>query len=254
MALEQLNREDRAFVAHVEDLFRRAQHKYTTSFTSFLDLHQLQLAKGVANAGGFQNYAFYAGYPDGERVVLGAFAPYEPVEEALFPIVPLTIQFRKEDHVGHRDLLGSLLGLQLKREAIGDLLLSEGLAVCFVTQPVAPFVLSELKKVGRVGVRVSEGAPAQLPVLHHYKDLPVNVSSMRLDCIVAATCGLSREKASALIRSGFVAVNGAAQAEVSAFLQEGDIFSARGFGKFRFERILSTTKKGRFQLLCKKYI
>ena len=110
MAFEQLTREDRAFTAHVEDLFQRAQQKYTTCFTNFLDLHQIQLAQWVANASGYQSYAFYAGHPEGERRMLGVFAPYEPVEEAQFPIAPLTITFRKEDQVGHRDLLGSLLG------------------------------------------------------------------------------------------------------------------------------------------------
>ena len=254
MALEQLSREDRAFAAHVEDLFQRAQQKYVTCFTGFLDLHQIRLAQWVANASGYQSYSFYAGHPDGERLMLGVFAPYEPVEEAQFPIVPLTVTFRKEDTVGHRDLLGSLLGLQLKREAIGDILLSPGLAVCFISRVFAPLVLSELKKVGRVGVKVVEGAPEQLPALHHYKDLPVNVSSLRLDCVVAAVCGFSRERASTAIRAGLATVNGAAQEDVSHLLDEGDVLSVRGVGKFRFEKVLSTTKKGRLQLLCKKYV
>ena len=254
MAFEQLTREDRAFTAHVEDLFQRAQQKYTTCFTNFLDLHQIQLAQWVANASGYQSYAFYAGHPEGERRMLGVFAPYEPVEEAQFPIAPLTITFRKEDQVGHRDLLGSLLGLQLKREAIGDILLSEGLAVCFVTQAAAPLVLGELKKVGRVGVKVMDGAPRQLPELHHFKDLPVNVSSLRLDCVVAAVCGISREKAVAAIRAGLAAVNGAPREEISSPLEEGDVLSIRGTGKFRVEKVLATTKKGRLQLLCKKYV
>ncbi len=254
MDLEQLNREDRAFAAHVEDLFERAQQKYVACFTNFLDLHQINLAQWIANRTGYANYTFYAGHADGERLMLGVFAPYDLMEEAQFPIVPLTVTFRKEDIVGHRDLLGSLLGLQLKRESIGDLLVSTGLAVCFVTQVSAPVVLSELKKVGRVGVKVSEGLPNELPALHRYQDLSVNVSSLRLDCLVAAICGLSREKASASIRSGFVAVNGAALMDVSVNLQEKDVLSIRGFGKFRFEQVLSTTKKGRFHLLCKKYI
>lgn len=248
------DRQDQAFTAHILDLFSIAQQKYVTRFTGFLDMHQLALARRAAASHAYPNHSFFGGHPGGERVMLGVFAPYEEPDEAAFPIVPLTITFRAEDSIGHRDILGSLTGLEIRREAVGDILMGEGLAVCFATEAVAPVILNELTKVGRCGVTVAEGLPAELPALHHYSDMPVNVSALRLDCVVAALLRLSRGKAAQTVRSGAVFLNGAPEQEVSHMLCEGDVLSVRGYGKFLVAEVLSETKKGRLHLLCKKYV
>ena len=253
--LEQLtDRQERTFVAHILDLFEIVQLKYTTRFSNFLDARQLTLARKVSSSQPYQNFLFFGGHADGERVMLGVFAPYEQPDPGIFPIVPLTIQFRTEDRVGHRDILGALIGLEIKREAIGDILIGEGVAVCFLTPAAAPLVRTELHKIGRCGVKVAEGMPEILPALHHYKDLPVNISSLRLDCMIAAATGVSREKAVQTIRAQLVSIGGMVVTEPSHTLSEGDVISVRGFGKLLFAQVLSTTKKGRLQVLCKKYI
>ena len=103
-------------------------------------------------------------------------------------------------------------------------------------------------------MRVCEGMPEVLPALHRYADLPLIVTSLRLDCMVAAVAGLSREKAAQAIRSQLVAVNGAVLAQTSGMLCEGDVFSIRGYGKYLFKQVLSSTKKGRLHILCRKYV
>lgn len=196
------DRQDQAFTAHIFDLFTIAQQKYVTRFTGFLDMHQLALARRAAASCAYPNHSFFGGHPGGERVMLGVFAPFEEPDEAAFPIVPLTLTFRAGDPIGHRDILGSLTGLEIRREAVGDILMGEGLAVCFATDAVAPVILHELTKVGRCGVKVREGLPETLPALHRYTDVPVNVSALRLDCVAAALLRLSREKAAQTVRSG----------------------------------------------------
>lgn len=248
------DRQDQAFTAHILDLFTIAQQKYVTRFTGFLDMHQLALARRAAASCAYPNHSFFGGHPGGERVMLGVFAPYEEPDEAAFPIVPLTLTFRAEDPIGHRDILGSLTGLEIRREAVGDILMGEGLAVCFVTDAVAPVVLNELAKVGRCGVRVREGLPDALPALYRYADVPINVSALRLDCVAAALLHLSREKAAQAVRSGAVSLNGAPEQEVSRMLCEGDVLSVRGYGKYLVAQVLSETKKGRLHLLCNKYV
>ena len=233
------DRQDQAFTAHILDLFTIAQQKYVTRFTGFLDMHQLALARRAAASCAYPNHSFFGGHPGGERVMLGVFAPYEEPDEAAFPIVPLTLTFRAEDPIGHR---------------VGDILMGEGLAVCFVTDAVAPVVLNELAKVGRCGVRVREGLPDALPALYRYADVPINVSALRLDCVAAALLHLSREKAAQAVRSGAVSLNGAPEQEVSRMLCEGDVLSVRGYGKYLVAQVLSETKKGRLHLLCKKYV
>lgn len=245
------DKKEQAFAAHICDLLEIARKSYTARFSGFLDARQLVLARGCVSAA---EHLFFGGYPGAERVMLGAFAPYEQPDEAAFPIIPLTIGYRAQDAPGHRDLLGSLTGLAIGREAIGDILVGGEYAVCFVSSAVAPVILNELKKAGRCGVRVCEGMPEVLPALHRYADLPLIVTSLRLDCMVAAVAGLSREKAAQAIRSQLVAVNGAVLAQTSGMLCEGDVFSIRGYGKYLFKQVLSSTKKGRLHILCRKYV
>ncbi len=247
-------KQDKAFLAHLEDLFRLAQERYQTRFTGFLYLHQLTLARQVANRFGDVPHLFYAGHPGGERQMLGVFAPYTVPKEQDFPIGVLTACFRKEDSIGHRDLLGALMGLEIRREAIGDLLLEEGRAVLFVAETVASVVENELVKVGRHGVKMTVGFSSPLPEQFHFSELPVNVSSLRLDCMVSAITGFSREKAAQTIRAQLVSVNGAVFTQTAGQLCEGDIISIRGVGKFVFAQITGTTKKGRLQVLCKRYV
>ena len=246
------DKQDKAFAAHISDLFLSAQQNAMTRFSGFLDMHQLTLARQVAVASGYSNYLFFAGYPDGERAMLGVFSPYG--EQESFPIVPITLRFRKEDSLGHRDVLGALIGLEIIREAVGDILIGEGAAVTFVTESVAPILLSELKKVGRCGVKVCRGMPEILPPLHQYLDIPATVSSLRLDCIVAAIAGVSRETSSQTFEAQRVCVTGASQCEPSCNVAEGDVISIRGFGKFLFKSVNGISKKGRLQILCQKYV
>jgi len=247
-------KQDRAFAAHVRDLFTIAQEKHITRFSAFLDLHQALLARRLAASAGYDNYVFFAGHPDGERVMLGVFAPFEEPADWAFPIEPLTVSFREEDALGHRDFLGSLTGLQIGREAVGDILVEQGRAVLFVSDKIAPLIQSELTKVGRCGVRVTRGYTEPLPVLHRYEDRVANVPSLRLDCLVASVTKLSREKSAQMIRAQLVSVNGAVKTETSWNLDEGDVLSICGYGKFLFAQVAHTTKKGRLQILCKKYV
>ncbi len=248
------DRQDRAFAAHILDLFAIAEQKYIPRFSGFLDMHQSTLARQIASGQGHRGFLFFGGHPESERVMLGVFPPYEEPDPGAFPIVPLTLRFRSEDPVGHRDLLGALMGLELRRETVGDILLEPGHAVLFTSEAVAPVVLSELTKVGRWGVKVSQGLPERLPALHRYQDKSVNVSAARLDCIVAAVAGCSREKAAQTVRAQLVSVNGLTVGETAHLLREGDVISIRGCGKFLFAQETGNTRKGRLCLLFKKYI
>ena len=247
------NREDALFAARIEDMFTLAEEKCLTRFSFFLDEHQQSLARQIAASHG-GNYGFYGGFADSERTVLGIFPFYQEVEYTLYPVVAVTVTFRKEDTLSHRDFLGALMSLLIKRESIGDILVGEGIGVIFTFDTIAPIIIQELTKIGRVGVRCQMGPPQSLPVSHHFLDLSGTVSSMRLDCIVSFLTNLSREKSAQLIRSGLVQVGGMVWESVSDTVQPGSKISIRGYGKFLIEEQGALTKKGRIHLLCKKYI
>ena len=80
------------------------------------------------------------------------------------------------------------------------------------------------------------------------------VASARLDCIVAAICSLSREKARAAVISGLVEVNFENETAPDKNLSVPAVVSVRGYGKFRINSVSDVTRKGRLRLDADKYL
>ena len=252
-----LSPEDRAFVSRVRDMVKLADTRNVRKFTAFLDGRQQMLARQTALSEGCQNFLLYGGLDDeeeNERKILGIFPFYEDADPQLFPVTALSFVYRDADKLSHRDFLGSFMSLNLKRETIGDILVGDGHAVVFAQPQAAQIIQSEVVKIGRVGLSVYEGITVPIPKLHSLKPLPGTVSSLRLDCVVAHCCNLSREKAQQLIRSGLVTLQFQVCEDTSRQMQVSDVFSVRGHGKFRLEQIGAVTKKGRLHIVCSQYI
>ncbi len=196
---------------------------------------------------------FWGGYNGAERVIAGFFPDYlEPSVEA-FPLKGLTFTFRREDKLGHRDFLGCFMGLGIKRDVIGDILIEEGRCVVFVREEMEKYLLNNVNKIGRVGVKATLGLQKPFPAIRKYFAMGGVIASDRLDCLIALLCHTSRERASRLITSGVVALNHQEVLELSARVNEGDIVSVRGHGKFIIDSLGPLTSKGRLTVKCRKY-
>lgn len=256
--ISELSQEDRLFLARIGDTIRAADEKCAVKFTAFLDGRQQLLVRQSVQKTGFENYLLFGGLMEqqgeNERRMLGCFPFYEtPMEEA-FPIVPLTFSYRGEDKLTHRDFLGSFMALDLKRETVGDILVGEGVCVTFLQPHAAEIALAEISKIGRVGVKVCRGLPGEIPPLYRTSREEGVVSSLRLDCLTALVCKVSREKAQQLVRSGLVTLCWQVCTDTSVTAESGDVFSVRGYGKFRLEDTGTVTRKGRLHLTYSRYI
>ncbi len=252
--VQELSQEDRIFLSRAEDAFAVASEKCIEKFSAFLDGRQQMLARQAAQKAGFENFLLFGGMPESERRILGCFPYYEEPEPDKFPIVPLTFTYRTADSLTHRDFLGCFMALNLKRETIGDILVGEGRCIAFFLPQAAEIAETEISKIGRVGVGVQKGIVGEPPLLYHTKKEEGVVSSLRLDCLVALVCKVSREKAQQLIRSGLVVLCWQVCTDVAFTLEKGDVFSIRGFGKFRLEQVGAPTKKGRLHLIYSQYV
>jgi len=253
MDLSNLSADEKVFCAHVDDLAVRCEKRYEPQYTAFLDERQAALAQLVLRRAGWEDFLLYGGYDGASRAVLAVFPPYAAPELQDFPLRAVTFSFRQEDTLTHRDFLGSLMALQLKREAIGDILVEPGRAVVFLTPPAAALALAEVKKVGSVGVKPSDAPPQQLPSAGGFEDITGTVSSLRLDSVAALAAGISREKAAQLIRSGLVSVEFASCQDTDHPVSIGDRLGIRGFGKYKVAQQGGLSKKGRVHLLIQKY-
>ena len=237
------------FGARLQDTINISQKNKKPKFLGFLSCEEKAFAEKKLVASNVE-YTFFGGFPNAERTFLSV--PF--VLENEFPISALTIFYRKTDTLTHRDFLGSLMGLGIKREFIGDILIGDGLAVVFLANEIADFVYNQLSKVGRVGVTLKKGYLEPLPQKNELLEFSTTVSSLRLDCVVSALGGISRDMACEKISCGLVSINSVVCEKITKQIEEGDILTIRGKGKFYINDSCGRTKKDKIILKYKKYI
>lgn len=251
--LGELSDEDRLFINRIFDLTRYAKEKYTPRFSHFLDQRQRFLAENALLSDRVDNFIFFGGYEAAQRVMLGVFPEYSEPDSSEFPILPVTFTYRREDRLSHRDFLGSLMALNIKRDTVGDIIVSEGKSCVFLDKKMHYTVINEITKIGRVGVKISDGFDESVAYEQTFTQIKGTVSNVRLDCIISLALGLSREKASELIKNTGVSIDYRLVTSPSTQLDEGKIFSIRGYGKYKFDRICGFTRKNRVTVVINKY-
>ncbi|MBP3705088.1 MAG: hypothetical protein J6I98_06100 [Clostridia bacterium] len=240
------------FEARISDCVRLGEKR--PAFLGFLELSERAEAERYLQHIHAQNYMFFGGWNDAERVIFGVFPDYLEPDGSYFPLTALTARFRKQDTLTHRDFLGSFMAQGVVRASLGDILIEEGRAVLFVKTELAPHFLSQIEKIGRVGVHITEGFSEPLPAAHSFQPIGGVIASERLDCLVALLAASGREKAAQMISGGYVSVNHRETLSVSAKVEEGDVISIRRYGRFIVDSLGPRTKKGRLSIKCRKYI
>lgn len=237
----------------VRDAQRLTDSRDIPQFVGFLSPLEAAAAEPLLKG---VRHRFFGGFESAERTFLGIFPDWvdRQNEQSLFPITPITFRFKPEFPLSHRDFLGAVMALGVTRRSVGDILVKKGAAVLFAAAAPAKLILSEVTKVGSVGVLLGEGLPEDFHFEKDFEDGSATVQSLRLDSVVAQLSNSSRNKAAELISDGLVSVNSVARQKGTAVVREGDILSVRGHGKFLIESAADHSKKGRIILRWKKYI
>ena len=264
------NPDYRELEARIDDYIRKSD-RGELQISSFLTPMQICFAKEILKYKGMISRAtFVGGYKSAERarlVLLPAFtegldgdaedlfADYFP-DEYRDAVVSLKIQGSGFRALSHRDYMGSILGMGIERDVIGDIATVDDFsAYVFCTRSIANYILSELDKISTDKVKVQEYAPPEdFDGGRRYQRISDTVASERFDCVVASLCNLSRDKAQSAIKSGLCTLDYMPIEECSVDVGEGSVISVRGYGKFIVRSISDPTKKGRIRLLADKYI
>ena len=147
---------------------------------------------------------------------------------------------------GHRDYMGAVLGLGIKREWLGDIVVEGSVAHVFCLNTVADHLLASLDKVGRYGVKTVEIPLSEAPVPKiELREVTFSVMSLRLDAVAAGMFNLSRTSAAGLISAGEVSLNYSQCLRPDVQVQPGDIVSVRGHGKATLASVGGQSRKGR---------
>ncbi len=228
--------------ARIEDTYNLCTRSCVPHFLGFLTESEAAVADEMLKKFG-ADYRFWGGYEQAQRTMLVCLPDWCDAPD--YPIVSVTVKFRECDKLGHRDFLGSLMSLGITRESIGDILVESGRAVLFLNDDIADYVISQIYKIGRVGVTLSKGFEEPLPEIGKLISMFCTVASLRLDCVVSALAGVSRNVACEMIETGLVSVNSIVCEKVTRIVAAGERITIRGKGKFLTDDVSATSKKGR---------
>lgn len=241
----------KGILAHACDLYTKSEFSGRAFFTKFLtpaDAREIEMRFPKLSV----PLSFFGGYHDAERLVACFGEVYDNSE---YPIRAVMVHQKGGRELSHRDYMGTVLSLGIKREMIGDIVVTDDGAYVFCLEEIADFIADSLIKVGGAGVSAKViDSPQDIVIERKYEKLSATVSSLRLDCVVSAATGKSRSASSPFIGKGLVCVNYKEASSVSMSIKDGDIVSVRGMGKFLIRTDERLTKKGRIHVDIYKYV
>lgn len=203
------------------DRARTRDMEYRLTHTHFLTPAQRASAEQIARAEHlYPGCFFYGGYPDAERTVCILAPDYIEADNA----TELDTYFRQDPEdcplcvirahkdafstLTHRDYLGALLGLGIKREMIGDLLVSENGCDILALRQIAPYLAEHFTSAGHATLRCTVEEINTLKIaMQAGKEIFISVKSPRVDAILSSCFGLSRSLAAGAVSHGIVFVN-----------------------------------------------
>ena len=192
--------------------------------------------------------SFFGGYEDAERQIAGFFS--ETPSDFPISVILCAGCF---SGLTHRDFLGSLMGLGITRENVGDIVIVKDSAYIFVLSALCEYIKDNLVKVGKVKVSCTLSDVFGISVKREFYELKRSVASLRADAVIGAVFGLSRSDAAATVSSGFASINYKIIEDPDKKINDGDIISVKGRGKAKICLSGGTSKKGRLIIDIKKY-
>lgn len=251
--LEHYRKEEQSFVKRCIEYKKLVNNNNKVILTNFLNRREQAILKQILGKE-ILELKVYGGYQKAERnkVLLCNTDFYvDNFEITCFKI----IYNKRNKTLRHKDILGTLLSLQIKREVIGDIVFDKSdNPYIFVNSQMETFLLENLNIVSNVTVSLERIVDTEIDFYDNSVEDELIVSSFRLDVLVAGLINKSRRVSNELILKGDVTLNWTVNTNVSEMITLGDTISIRRFGRFTVTNVLRETKKGRTIIKIKKYV
>lgn len=250
--------ENDLLIAKVLDKKKICNSKNKITYTDFLnEKEQHVIEKNVR----LENAFFYGVNENADRKIL-VFYPEKLTEElARKSLKSVLIGIRitlKNDQIGayeHKNYLSALIKIGIDRGKIGDILVDEYGADIIAFDMNKEFIkqsLSELTRFRKADIEIIPMDDIKQKI-DRFEESTIIVASMRIDNIVAELAGCSRTNADEYIDNERVLVNYETVLKSSKSVDEGDIVTIRGKGKFRIDGLVRNTRNNRFVIKVSKY-
>lgn len=255
--------EDKLLISKMMDKMKLSQTKNSIEYLDFLDLYEQQLLQKIIKQEKIENNLFHGGIEEAERKIL-LFYPNKLSELTnknplkILPIKCIRINLPKEIYgkYNHRDYLGGLIKLGVKREKIGDILVFEDGVDILILEEIEKFLitnLSSLTRFSKAKIDVIELQNIREKKINK-KEMKIIVPSLRIDAVISEAIHTSRGKAEELLQEGRIFLNYEQIIKSTKEIKEKDILTIRGKGKFEIGQIEGTTKNGRMKMVIEQFI
>lgn len=247
---------DKILLANIIKKAKTTYEKDILTSTNFLDARQLKLVEPALKKEKY-SYEVIRINEEIEKVIIIFMPTYLSLKDIDINdyVSCIKISAKKGQKLLHKDYMGAIYNMGIKRECIGDIFVYGDYSACVFCMPkIADYLKYNLFKVGRYDVELDFIKIEDFEIPKHlYNILEINVPSNRLDNIASETSKISRTKIVDKIINKEVFVNYEVVTDKSKILNEKDVFSIRGIGKFKVEKYKGNSKKGNLILEIKKY-
>lgn len=254
--------EDHILVSKVLNKIEISNKKNKIVSTDFLDLYQKKIVQNVLKIAKQENYKFEGGFAEAERTALIVypeklnFLKNKNDLSSIMKIIRINLPKELYGKYNHKNYLGAIMKLGVKREKIGDIIVGEDGADIIVSVDIVKYIEQNILSLTRFSKSKIEVLDLENIREANQKEekYEIIVSSLRLDNVISEILKISRSEANKIIFSERVFINFEKEIRNSRILKENDIITVRGKGRFKFLEILGETKKKRLVLKISKKI
>lgn len=259
---EYKDKNQKILLAQIVDKIEMVEKNNKIEYSDFLDLSQIEIVKKFINKIKVNNCIVYGGHEQAERKMFVFYSSKfnsEVVEKNLKDIVKvirIVLPNELNGKYSHRDYLGAVIKLGIKREKVGDIIVDNKGADIIIEKNISKFLLENLPSLTRFSKSTItiESIENLKSVEIKKEELEIIVSSLRLDNVVSELARCSRNKALDIINMERVFINFQNETKKTKQVKIGDIITIRGKGRFYIKEMIGQTKSGRTIIKIEKFI
>lgn len=248
--LDHISTENKEIARRVIDLCEIVSRTKSTECTDFYNPFEVKELTSLINT--YDTISFsLIGNEDSESKAILIYPEYmDELNPADY--VSLVKIDKKDYDIAHKDVLGSILSLGIKREKLGDIIINDEAIYFYIRNEILDYVLLNLEKIKNYGVEL-EVIDLETPISRdlEYDEKLITCASARLDLVLANVYNLSRSDAKNAIEAGLVKLNYKVTYKISEMLEVGDMVSMRRRGRFIVGDYLGLSKKDKLKLIIK---
>lgn len=254
--------EDKICLAQVLDKIEISKKTNKIQYTDFLDMYQISLVQNFLRKIQITNCKLYVGYEEAERKIVIIYpenyteSMIEKNYNKMLKIVRIQLPEEEKGKYTHRNYLGGIVKLGLKREKVGDIIVSTQGADIVVVEEFSNILKEQLPSLTRF-----ENSKIEIVEIEKLKkkevkveEIKIIVPSLRLDNIVSDLARTSRSKAAQIMNQERVFINGQNETKLSKQVKLNDVITIRGKGRFVIKKFEGKTRSGRTVVVIEKYV